>query len=438
MRLFSGLKLAWCGLAFAIAQSAIAAPSDDIKALLDQGNAAAAYALGKKHPGQLGNPAFDFYFGVAAIDSGHAGEGVLALERYTVNFPGNVQGRLELARGYFILGEDTRAREEFSEVLKSSPPPAVTANIERYLDAIRARESAYRTTAGAYLEFGLGHDSNINGGVGSANVVLPNFGLVTIAAAGVKTNASFAQLTGGANIVHPVMPGVALFGSVSGDFKMHGAHQEFDQGSYGASGGMSYLKDKNLFRATLSHNQMDVDYDRFRNVTGLTGEWMHQLDELRGISGFLQYAELDYTGNNDARDSQLTGIGAGYRHAFIGKWQPLLVVSGSYSREDNRRNRDDLSRDIFGLRAAVSVTPAPKWAASLGATYQHSDYDAQDFLFGTTRSDKYYAGDLTASYAWTKNLSLRGELLLSKNTSNIALYDYKREVLAVKVRYDFK
>jgi hypothetical protein len=433
-----GLRLVIGALALAYAPFLFAAPADDIKALLDKGNSAAAYALGKKHPEELGKPQFDFYFGVAAIDSGHAGEGVLALERYTINFPGNVQAKLELARGYFILGDDLRAREEFNEVLKSSPPPAVTANIERYLDAIRARESAYRTTAGVFVEFGLGYDSNINGGVTGSNVVLPNFGLVTIAPAGVKIHSTFGQLTAGANVVHPVVPGIAVFGSVLGDYKLHSSHDEFDQGSLGVAGGVSYLKDKNQFRATLSYNQMDVDYNRFRNVAGITGEWMHQLDELRGLGAYLQYAELDYTGNNDARDAYLTSIGASYRHAFIGKWQPLMVLSANLGEENNRRNRDDLGRDLYGVRAAVSFTPAPKWGAAAGITYQHSDYAAPDALFGTTRKDKYYAVDFTTSYAWTKKLSLRGEVVLSKNSSNLALYEYDRDLFAVKLRYDFQ
>src|SRR4051812_37658779 len=103
----------------AVPCAAIAATADDVKALIDQGKAADAYALGKQHPEELGNPAFDFYYGVAAIDAGHAGEGVLALERYITNFPDNQQARLELARGYFVLGDDARAREEFDVVLKA-------------------------------------------------------------------------------------------------------------------------------------------------------------------------------------------------------------------------------------------------------------------------------------------------------------------------------
>ena len=79
---------ALCSLAFA--QALYAAPADDVQALLEKGDAKAAYELGRKHRDQLGNPAFDFYFGIAAIDSGNAGEGVLALERYVLTFPDNV------------------------------------------------------------------------------------------------------------------------------------------------------------------------------------------------------------------------------------------------------------------------------------------------------------------------------------------------------------
>ncbi|HXF65977.1 MAG TPA: outer membrane beta-barrel protein [Burkholderiales bacterium] len=428
--------LALCGLA--LTQALQAAPADDIKALVEKGDARGAYELGKKHPDQLGNPVFDFYFGIAAIDSGRAGEGVLALERYIINFPDNVQARLELARGYFILGEDARAREEFSEVLKAKPPAAVVANIERYLDAIRARESAYRTTAGAFVELGLGYDSNINGGVSNANVNLPNFGLVTVAPGGVKISSSFTQLTGGANVIHPIAPGVAIFGSAAADFKIHNIHQEFDQRNLNVAGGISWLREQDLFRASLSFNTLEVDYNRFRDVTGLTGEWTRQLDELQSVNAFVQYATLDYAGGNNVRDSHLAGAGAGYRRSFIGPWRPLLVLSASYAEEDNRRGRDDLARDIYSIRAAVGVTPAPKWAANAGATYQLSDYRAQDPLFTTTRRDKYYALDASVSYAFTRNLSLRGEVLLSKNESNIALFEYKREVAAVKVRYEFK
>lgn len=417
-----------------------AAPAEEVKALLDKGDAAGAYALGKKHPDQLGNAIFDFYFGIAAIDSGRAGEGVLALERYVVNFPDNVQARLELARGYFVMGDDQRAREEFNGVLNTKPPAAVVANIERFLDALRSRESAYRTTAGLFVEVGYGYDSNANGGVSSANINLPVFGNVVVGQAGVKTHSSFNWLAIGGQLSHPVAPGLAVFagGQVDGKFNNAGEAQQFDQGNIAVSGGVSYFKDRNFYRLTASRSEVSVDYTRFRTVNSLSGEWLHQLDELQTISPFVQFAQFAYTGSNKPRDADFLAAGIGYRKAFIGKWQPLLTLSVNAGNEHNTEGRPDLGRELHGGRVALAITPAPKWALSVGSTYQKSRYDGPDVLLGTVRRDDYYAADVTASYAYTRNLSLRAELLASRNDSNLELYEYRRDMLTFKVRYDFK
>lgn len=424
-------------LAAAFPLAVQAAPADEIKALLDQGKAAEAYALGKKQPEQLGSPAFDFYFGVAAIDSGHAGEGVLALERYIANFPDNQAARLELARGYFVLGDDARAREEFDAVLKTKPPVSVEANIQRFMDAIRARESRYQTKAGFYAEAGVGYDSNVNGGVGSPTITLPGFGSVTLLT-GVKTADNFASFALGGNISQPVAPSIALFGAANADTKRNSHDTAFSQDNIGAAGGISLIEGKNLFRATASYSQLRVENDRFRTVLGLTGEVNHQLDELQMLNGFVQYAKLEHPGPNQVRDAKLWALGPGYRRAFIGSWQPLLTLSANYGEERNERNRPDLGRKFYGGRAALALTPAPKWSVSAGATYQKSDYDGPDILLGVVRKDNYFGLDANVGYALTRNWSVRGEYQFSDNKSNLALYEYDRHLVAVKLRYEFK
>ncbi len=139
-----------------VSLGAASAPADEVRALVEKNRSAEAYALGLKHEAELGNPEFDFYFGIAAIDSGHAGDGVLALERYVIQFPDNIRSRLELARGYFVLGELLRAKEEFGNVTRRNPPPAVQATIDRFLDSIRAQETRYTPTTTAWLEAGVG------------------------------------------------------------------------------------------------------------------------------------------------------------------------------------------------------------------------------------------------------------------------------------------
>ena len=82
------------------------------------------------------------------------------------------------------------------------------------------------------------------------------------------------------------------------------------------------------------------------------GRWVRQLDELQTVSGLLQYAELDYAGTNECA---IRGCMARGRLSarVVGPWQPLLTLSGSYTLEDNRRDRDDLGR--------ASGACAPRW-----------------------------------------------------------------------------
>ncbi|MDD5329822.1 MAG: hypothetical protein PHX38_07450 [Sulfuricella sp.] len=423
--------------------AAVAAPSfagtvDDVKSLMERNQPAQACQLGRLHPEELGNPDFDFYFGIVCIDAGHASEGILALERYLLNFPANDRARLELARGYFVLGEDMRAREEFANVQKQNPPPEVQATIERYVDAIRAREGRYHTTSGFYVEAGVGYDDNVNGGVSDANINLPVLGSVQVANNGVRSADSFVHVAAGGQVAKPVAPGVSVFGGLGYDGKYNQSDTAFSMESLGGYGGVTALKDKNLFRATVSISSLTVGSDRYRDVNGISGEWFHQLDELQGVNGFIQYATLDYTGTNQVRDAELTGVGVGYRKAFIGRWQPVFNAGLSLSEERNQRGRPDLGRDIAGLTLGLSLSPHPKWGLNAGYIYQESRYQAPDTVLNTTRDDDYQALNVAATYLYSKNISIRGEVAASDNASNLSLYSYRRNFGGVNVRYEFK
>ncbi len=411
-----------------------------MKALLGQGKAAKAYALGLQFADEFGDPAFDFYFGVAALDSGHAAEGVLALERYVLNFPDSTHAHLELARGYFILGEDNRAREEFNAILKTSPPPTVRANITRFLDAIRARESRFKTTAGAYAEAGLGYDTNVNGGVDNAEIVLPVFGQTTLST-GVKADDSFSHLAAGGQVTHPLAPGMSLFGAANIDTRRYFKEDIFNQLNLSGSGGLSHLMGKSLFRGSMTYATTNIDNKSFRDVIGAGGEWNYQLDELQALNAGAQYAQLKYAEANQVRNSNYMALTMGYRKAFVSNFQPLLHGTFTLAQEINDNPlgivRDDLSRDIYGLRLGISATPAPKWSLNSGISYQNSAYQDVDILL-IKREDNFLSFDAALSYAITKKLVVKSELLVANNASNNPLNQYQRESLIFKVRYEFQ
>lgn len=417
---------------------ALATPAEDIKQLLEKGKAKDAYQAGKAHPDQLGNAEFDFFFGIAAIDAGHSAEGVLALERYVLNVPGDTRARLELARGYFMEGDDARAKDEFTALMAQNPPGNVKAAIQRYLDALKEREGKYRTTSSAFVEAGLGYDDNVNSGVANADIVLPLFGPVQVIDAGVKRGDIFTQITAGGQISRPVAPGVNVFGAAQVDARMHRSEDIYDLGTLGASGGMSWHEKENLWRGTLFTSSLSVDNSRYRDISGATGEWHRQLDELRSFYLFGQYAQLSYTGFNQVRDADFQAAGGGYRQVFALPWQPVLTLAANIGAEKNRENRDDLSRHVYGLNLVLGLAPAPKWSAAAGLVYQRSDYDERDPFLDVTRQDGYTALNLSATYFVQPHLSIRGELSGARNLSNLELYRYTRNSAALKVRYDYR
>jgi hypothetical protein len=431
-------SLLLCGLSItALAPVLYASAAEDLKSLLDRGNASAAYRYGKSHPEELGDPSFDFYFGVAAIDSGHSGEGVLALERYTLNFPDNLSARLELARGYFVMADDQRARDEFYAVLETNPPASVKANINKFLDAMNSRESEYRTKLNSFVEAAYGYDTNANGGLGSSIVYLPGFGDVAVSPEGMRAETWYQSLAAGGQIARPLAPGLAIFGNARVDGRFHSEAQQFNQNNVGGSSGVSYLKNKNAYSAAVSYYQMDVDKSRFRNVGDVSVEWHRMLSELRSFHAQFQYAQLRYAGTNEPRNSDFSAFGAGYQRAFIKGWRPQVTANAHGGVEQNIEYRPDLGRYLLGADIGVVIAPRPKWTLSTSASYLFSRYSAEDGLTLIRRQDQFYGLTAGATYALKRQVIVGAELLGSRNGSNLALYEYERGMVTFRIRYEF-
>lgn len=432
-------KMLWGGLALWMFWSfpawPQARPVDEVKALVQRGLFKDAYERGRRYPDQLGEPTFDYFYGLAAIDAGHAGEGTLALERYVITYPNDQTARLELARGYFLMQEDQRAREEFDRVLASNPPEGVRANVRKYLDAMRARESRYRTTFRFFAEAGGGYDSNVNGGVSNGNITLP-FGQVIVQDSGVKADNGFLTAAAGAQWSVPVAPGWSVFFGASADTKNHPTQDAYDLRSLTASGGVSRLGEKDLLRLTAAIGSLTLDNTRYRDVGSLSGEWHRQTSPTRTWSALVQWAQLGYTGSNEARDSDIFTVGTGVRQAVGGAWNLVAQGGLTFGYEANRRSRDDLGRTLSGARVGLTASPRDRITFFATASLQNSEYLEADAFLSKRRSDWYYALDAGSSYALDKQWSVRLELTAARNRSNIELYEFNRNVAAVKVRYE--
>ena len=416
-----------------------ASPADDMKLLLEQGKPQEAYQQGLRFENLLGNPRFDFFFGVAAINGGQPSTGVLALERYLLNFPDNDNARIELARGYFLIGDDARSREEFEAMLLTKPSAEVAKVVTEYLDAIKARASKYSTVASFYLELGGGHDSNPVSGVADSVISLPVFGTVTLADSALAKPDRFNSVSLGGQVSTPLYKNLSAFGGGAVDIKRFRDTDAFNENDYALSTGLNLTSGANVYRFTLGGSSQLLNNSRYRNTRSVNGDWGYQLSADSLLTGGLQAARFDYAAANVIRDADYYSLTVGYRRQFASWWRPGFDFSLSGARESNKySDHQELSRDLYGVRAAMSASPFKALSLNAGVAFLRSNYRAPDPLLQTTRRDDYLAYDISATYLLTSAWSVRTEYLDSRNRSNLAIYTYKRRTAQVKVRYDYK
>jgi tetratricopeptide (TPR) repeat protein len=439
-RTASSPRRRWAAAVLALACSAaLAAPLDDIRRQVEASQFEAAYATALANPQLIGDVHFDFLYGVAAINVGRVPEGLLALERHLSAVPANDRARLELARGYFLLGEYARARAEFELVLRFNPPAGVRANINGFLQAMQTRESVdRRSTARLYIEVGGGHDNNVNLGTFQASVTTP-FGPIVPPPSSRQIADGFGQLTLGALQTWRVSNRLSVFGGFDLDQRSNAEARAFDLGSAAGYVGLQNLASSALWRTTLGGSVQTVGANRYRHAVQVGTDANFTLGPTLAATAFAQYGEQRFMGADAVRDAQLTTLGGNVNWSPQGwAWAPLLSVRLSYTVEDNNdERRTDLSKHQPLLRVSASVTPVPAIRFALGATAYQQSYRGIDIGFGSKRRDDTLGIDGAATWAMDGNWSLRADGVWFVTKSNQDLYDNARKALSLKLRYQY-
>lgn len=414
------------------------------KSMVDSGQADAAYRYAQDYVFSYeGNVAFDYYYGIAAIDSGHASDGVFALERVLAIKPGYHAARLELARGYFVLEEFQRSREEFELVLADNPPKTVRLKIERYLRAIRLQEGRYKTTSGFYVETTFGADTNANGGPSNDSIFIPLFGLdVTLDGDSVAQEDVFATLATGAHINSPFgsTPGWSYFAGADFNATEYAEVTAVNTQTINLNGGVQKRDDYNRYRFSVRTQNYQLAGEPYRNLIGLGGSWDAQLDQRSRLQVYGQFSETTYDDVGlDYKDASNITIGTGYSSSYSGSLSPVLFTSAyigiDEAKDDSITAKSNTERNFLGLKIGNQITLDNQYALVSSASYQLSEYAEEDITFGEVRSDQQLNVNLLLNWLINKNLTVKSGLLFTDNQTNIETSQYQRTQLTIGLRY---
>lgn len=409
--------------------------------LFEQGRSDQAYQHAQSIADQYeGDPRFDYYYGAAAIDAGDASNGVFALERVLLQEPDNNAARLELARGYYVLEEYARARQEFETVMENNPPESVSSKVEEYLDAIRLRESRYSTTSQLYFRTGFGTDSNVNA-ASSDNFLLTPIGNFIIRQPNniQETDSTIGELELGANVVAPISKSLRFNIGTRLNAVHNADASNFNNEALDMFAGLNQRLGDHSWGLRLSHQAYILDSDFYRNASGLSLQYQYQLNPNQLIQSFVQGIQTDYD-NTPNRDSETILYGASFIHQFTAPLNPVISASAYTGKERPEKNtainRGLYGRDITGISLSSQLQLAQKTSLSVSTAWQKSKAPT-GFLNSSIKKDEDY---INYKLSLTQLLSKRWKTILSasraENDSNINVSSYDRNRFMLNFIYE--
>jgi outer membrane protein len=410
--------------------------TDRAKQLLEQRRAREAYELLLPHESErAGDIEYDYLLGIAANDAGQPERAVFALERVLALEPQNHLARAEIARAYLALGEREAARREFETVRGQPIPEAAKANIERFLAAIRAAET---TRVEGFIELGFGYDTNVNLATAASTIAVPAFsGPLVLDPLSRAREDAFGSLAAGVNVTHKLSDAWALVGGASGLGRFQQSENQFDQATVDANLAARWSHGKDAISLGGQLQSFQLDYARYRDITGAVAQWQHSYDEYSQVSLFGQHARLRFP-TQGVRDADRDVLGVAFGRAFTVRYSPVIFASAYGGRERQLdSNFPQIGYDLWGLRAGGQIAFGKGWSFLATAAYEQRTYGAPEPVFDETRQDRQTDLSAAVSYLLRAHTTVTGQLAYTDNRSTIPISKFDRTVAVISVRFTF-
>ena len=406
----------------------------EARALIDRGRFDEALAvlrpLAEDHPDGTN---IHFLVGLAAIEASRRpgvpedervallDEAVAALRSILIDRPDLVRVRLELARAFFLKEEDGLARDHFERVLAGEPPLAITANIRRFLNVMRARRRW-----SARFGFTFAPDSNIGSTSEEETVYIGGFPFRrdgdTTASSGVGV-----VIWGGGEYQHPLNERLRIRTGADVSRREYSG-KDFDETFLSGHAGPHWLAGKATeFSLLGSARRRWIADEPHSSELGVRFEVGHRFASWLRMSGRASWHQREHR-----RTTYLDGPVAAFFLDVNAVITPTLRIDATIGY--SRQRTESVVRRNTGrwVRLGASVALPRGFTLGAAAELRRTDYEGiwccPNTLDGGSREDRVRI--LSAS-VYNRAFTLYGfspqfALVNEERESTAQLYDYKR------------
>ena len=351
-------------------------------------------------------------------------EAIKSFRAMLVKRPELVRVRLELARAFFLKGQDRLARRHFEQVLAGDVPPPVVRNVRRFLVQIRARRR-WDMHAG----FAIAPDTNI-GATSDERVIFINVGGARLPftrdAEDLTTSGIGLSFWTGGEYQYPLNPFLRMRAGANISRREYEGRR-FDQASLSSHLGPRWLLARTTEASLLASAQRRwtasaPDHD----ALGIRVEAAHRLTprltgRLRASWHEREYRTRTYL-DGPVMDASLSG-----------SWivTPTVRANAALGWGRERPETVRWRHERRWVRAGVSVALPRGFTVGASARLSETDYEGSWFphtAAGESREDETLSFRLSVhnrALAW-QGFSPQVSLVHEVRKTNAQLYDYER------------
>ena len=401
-----------------------------LKRLCNNGAYEQAYQLATQALEQWeGDPEFDFYYGLAALETGRVPESQFVYERLVTSFPDQRRYRLEYGRSLYLLAQYDAAREQFQQVSEQQPPLAVQENIERYLSAIQRQQRAAKDPWSGFVSVGGGYDSNINN---ATALTLYDNSILNETAREIES-AYFSARTQ-VNYQHRLTQQQSLNLGGSTSHKLNSELSDFDIDTLMVKTFWQLRQQTQTLKLGASYLELLLSGNRYRQDSTLFAEW-----QSHSPAGFISQGVIALTQKNYPDDPTYESTQPLLSWTFLLPKQQWLQAFSMFAGTDQARKQglDNNMRDFAGLNYRLSYRTNPSMTLTLAGSAFWSVYQDRHPVFARTRRDHGYQFNAGLDWQLAKQWLLKSSLGYTDNQSNLVLYEYDRHKFEVKLQWQF-
>lgn len=324
----------------------------------------------------------------------------------------------------------TEARESLKAVIAIDPNSEFATFAKDYEAAINKLSALHRTwrlTAGAAYQY-------------DDNVVLKPSGTVGISSVDDITGKRDSSIIGTFRVdYNPLLSGPwflnAQYNLYTNTYFRTFSH-DIMQHSVSATPGYSF--NKGALSLLLNYTHAWVNEERYMGVF-TARPTLHYIVSPGHIAHFsLGYSRREMVeaalDKDEERDSDIITGSIGYIHPFA-QDKGVFNLGYEYSKDKAKgRNWENTGNRIS---AGILAPLAEKLSLTISGEAFLQDYDNTHSVFGVKREDKIYSGSAGLIWDFMKNMNLNLQYSHTTADSNIAIYDYKRNIYTVGMQLSF-